>query len=299
MMAMSSQTDLSESLSRLAESFDALGKKVGTKEARQSLESLNAAVTRAAAAFCGSWIGYHSRVYYAGLNPPPAGAHFSPEWGLMQMHFSQDTRGDWREYTFDDIYDALTKQVDKPNIEDLIALANQIDEKLTPLREELLSSLTALSESSVDSYVGKLLERATNTRPITINDFISAVRPSGRFFSRDSVAVTNGQQTPPHIFLFAQISTVELHLDLPKKLASITRQASSHLNRRQSAKQGAVAIGTKVFIGHSRSTAWRELKDFVQDRLDLEWDEFNLCLSQALRILRDYHKCSTTLVLRF
>ena len=31
----------------------------------------------------------------------------------------------------------------------------------------------------------------------------------------------------------------------------------------------------KVFIGHGRSGAWRELKDFVQDRLRLPWDEFN------------------------
>ena len=34
-------------------------------------------------------------------------------------------------------------------------------------------------------------------------------------------------------------------------------------------------IGTNVFIGHGRSHAWRDLKDFVQDRLRLPWDEFN------------------------
>ena len=33
--------------------------------------------------------------------------------------------------------------------------------------------------------------------------------------------------------------------------------------------------GTNVFIGHGRSQAWRELKDFVRDRLHLPWDEFN------------------------
>ena len=31
----------------------------------------------------------------------------------------------------------------------------------------------------------------------------------------------------------------------------------------------------RVFIGHGRSTSWRELKDFLQDRLGLAWDEFN------------------------
>jgi hypothetical protein len=31
----------------------------------------------------------------------------------------------------------------------------------------------------------------------------------------------------------------------------------------------------RIFIGHGRSRVWRELKDFIQDRLKLEWDEFN------------------------
>ena len=34
-------------------------------------------------------------------------------------------------------------------------------------------------------------------------------------------------------------------------------------------------VGSSVFIGHGRSPLWRELKDFVQDRLGLPWDEFN------------------------
>jgi predicted nucleotide-binding protein len=31
----------------------------------------------------------------------------------------------------------------------------------------------------------------------------------------------------------------------------------------------------KIFIGHGNSIIWRDLKDFIQDRLKLEWDEFN------------------------
>lgn len=33
--------------------------------------------------------------------------------------------------------------------------------------------------------------------------------------------------------------------------------------------------GDKVFIGHGRSPLWRELKDFLADRLGLPWEEFN------------------------
>ncbi|MBD3649099.1 MAG: nucleotide-binding protein [Pseudomonadales bacterium] len=31
----------------------------------------------------------------------------------------------------------------------------------------------------------------------------------------------------------------------------------------------------RVFIGHGQSPLWRELKDFISDRLGLSWDEFN------------------------
>lgn len=33
--------------------------------------------------------------------------------------------------------------------------------------------------------------------------------------------------------------------------------------------------GSNIFIGHGRSLVWRELKDFIQDRLNLPWNEFN------------------------
>jgi hypothetical protein len=33
--------------------------------------------------------------------------------------------------------------------------------------------------------------------------------------------------------------------------------------------------GRRIFIGHGRSPLWRVLKDFIADRLQLPWDEFN------------------------
>ena len=50
---------------------------------------------------------------------------------------------------------------------------------------------------------------------------------------------------------------------------------SSHLQIREQHQQEKRPVGTKVFLGHGRSPVWKDLKDFVQDRLDLPWDEFN------------------------
>ena len=61
---------------------------------------------------------------------------------------------------------------------------------------------------------------------------------------------------------------------------SARQQLTSHkggisLGAQSRRKTAAAGVGTDVFIGHGRSTAWRELKDFIQDRLKLPWDEFN------------------------
>lgn len=34
-------------------------------------------------------------------------------------------------------------------------------------------------------------------------------------------------------------------------------------------------LGGMIFIGHGRSQLWRDLKDFITERLKLDWDEFN------------------------
>jgi hypothetical protein len=34
-------------------------------------------------------------------------------------------------------------------------------------------------------------------------------------------------------------------------------------------------LGDRIFFGHGASPLWRELKDFVADRLKLPWEDFN------------------------
>jgi len=44
----------------------------------------------------------------------------------------------------------------------------------------------------------------------------------------------------------------------------------------------SAATNRKVFIGHGHSTLWRDLKDFIADRLHLEWEEFNRASTAGL-----------------
>jgi hypothetical protein len=62
----------------------------------QPLSALENAANQVKRSFSGSWLGYHSCVYYNGLVPTPPGANFSQEWGFMNNlapgHGSRDGR---------------------------------------------------------------------------------------------------------------------------------------------------------------------------------------------------------------
>ncbi len=56
-----------------------------------------------------------------------------------------------------------------------------------------------------------------------------------------------------------------------KKKSIDSQQAISSVN---SILEKAISTN-KIFIGHGRSDVWRDLKDFIADRINLQWDEFN------------------------
>jgi predicted nucleotide-binding protein len=93
--------------------------------------------------------------------------------------------------------------------------------------------------------------------------------------SRDVIAVTQGLWTPPHISILADIVSLRSPRDACASLAVTVRRAFSHLERSEKRLEREERIGTNVFIGHGRSKEWKDLKDFIDERMRLPWDEFN------------------------
>jgi hypothetical protein len=63
--------------------------------------------------------------------------------------------------------------------------------------------------------------------------------------------------------------------DYDSNLPSTYEERTSYLYQKQEPRLIISNPNGKIFIGHGRSRVWRDLKDFLQDRLHLEWDEFN------------------------
>ena len=93
--------------------------------------------------------------------------------------------------------------------------------------------------------------------------------------TRDTTAFGQGNRLPPHIAVSAEILAIQHTLGIVQNLAKYSRQAGSHLSRQRRQQRRSETVGTNVFIGHGHSLIWRELKDFIEDRLNVPVDEFN------------------------
>jgi predicted nucleotide-binding protein len=72
-----------------------------------------------------------------------------------------------------------------------------------------------------------------------------------------------------------QSKVIDIILKIRSRVASFANQEAIKLLKRQTSKLNNKIMGNKIFIGHGRSNVWRDLKDFLQDRLKLNWDEYN------------------------
>jgi len=260
----------SDRIFKIAEKLDSKGQEVPVET-----ETLNDVAHQVGRASSGSWLGYQSRVYYEGLQIPPPGARFSAEWGLMER-FSDDTFGEWEEYNFDDVVNEILRLAGGINLKDLELRAKDARDEFEEGQSELLSILSSIGESLPDDkFLIDLIEKIRSKRIFTTQDFLKAIQPNASFICRDMRAVQGGSTAPPHQTVAARVAAVKSPYASCSDLAKLARRAASHLANVMRKEDTAGRIGTNVFIGHGRAPAWRDLKDFIQDRLRLPWDEFN------------------------
>lgn len=260
---------LAEKLKRAADDADA-------DMIAKPLCALEDAAEAIGRSFSGSWQGYHSRVYYAAFSPPPPGAHFSQEWGLMDNYMSSlGSRGDWCEYDPEDVKAHICELAGEPNLESAQATASAATETFEAAQSEIVSILQSELEGQVDVFLENLRNEIEKLGPMSVSDVAQHLSPKGQIMTRDTVTLGQGTQVPPHMSLLAKVIAIRHSFGICRAAGDIATKAASHLERKSRRHKRAERVGTNVFIGHGRSYAWRDLKDFVQDRLKLPWDEFN------------------------
>lgn len=263
-----------EELLDLAAKLDAAADWAEQGDPKKALTELADAANQVGRSFSGSWLGYHSRVYYIDLQPPPAGARFSQNDGLRDKYISE-TNGEWIEWDPLEVQNYIRQLAGNPN---MAALHEQ--EKITSsffrrAKSEINSILSSELTKDEDKFLQKLSADVESVSTLSPHEIVAIWRPKGQFISSDLEAIGGGMQAPPHVSILAEAASLKSTFSACRQLAEAARKGGSHLARKASRNVAASRIGTNVFIGHGRSSAWRELKDFVRDRLGLPFDEFN------------------------
>lgn len=261
-------------LSAIQDQLQSFVESAESQDVTVPLKKLEDSATQIGKAWSGSWFGYHSRVYYKNLQPPPPGAHFSSEWGLDSV-LEMGTSGEWEEYNFDEVRSVILRKAGNPDLGQVQKIAQTGRPLFEEKREQLLSILQLSLSQQKDSFVERLLEEAKKARLVSASDVVTAARPSGTLMSRDSLAFTQGLWTPPHITVLSEVYAWRSPMKACAELLKVSKRAAAHLERVEREQRRSERIGTNVFIGHGRSLLWKDLKDFIQDRLQLPWDEFN------------------------
>jgi predicted nucleotide-binding protein len=264
----------SAELRKISEQLAAEAAKGDAKGVSGPLKALLKAAEQVGRSFSGSWLGYHATVYYADLRPVPNGARFSQQSGLAER-FDSDTIGDWAEYSPESVRDAIYQSARVANLN----LAEETAATATRLLEDSKAVALSIIELELnrgsDPFLSKVKSDLEGAQPLRPHVIIAGYSPRGQFMSSDLRALGAGICVPPHVRVISEVESIKTVFAVCAAGADLCNRAASHLDRRDRKSAGERRVGSQVFLGHGRSGDWRELKDFIQDRLGLPWDEFN------------------------
>ncbi len=268
---------VADELSEVAE--QALMDKIRWDVIQAPISALRKITEEAKRAWSGSNIGYHADVYFAGLQPAPSHARFNPEWGLMERFGTHGPHPGWgimyRQAVIDTLLDRAGLATDAVE-----AIENELDALgalFAGLRERTISLLTAANSAAPDPFLARKLEQVEKLIRASPNTIEHSLVPKAGRISRDSEAVYQGLRPAPHQYLIAIVLAADLLKRGFEAIETSAREAAQHITRfaAPSKKARVSSSGTSVFLGHGRSAAWRELRDFLKERLGLTVDEFN------------------------
>lgn len=267
---------LSEELLAIATELTATAEWMQDAQIGGLIDRIESTCERIAKAWGGSWMGYHARVYYADFSPVPPGARFSKEWGLMDRQFRDGTVGEWMECDHDFVIETILAEAECPDLAVLASTWKEARESFEEAQGRIPSVLShAEAEGCTDQFLKDVRTTVEKKSVTSASALIRRMQPTGQIITRDMVAVGQGMRVPPHIAVKTQAQAVRLACENCKELAKLAQRAGSHLSRQVRKAAQVSRIGTNIFIGHGRSKVWRDLKDFVGERLRLPYDEFN------------------------
>ena len=237
------------------------------------IEAISKAIERAGDASSNSWVGYQSRFYYREFQRPPANDHFSIEWGFSHP-FNETTSANWQELDYDAVHEFVMRAAGKPDTAAMDTAAASAAKTFTEKKGELINILTVLLDATKSTAFEEMRGETRKLELLSQAEVLYALTPK-QVQTRDRQAVDQGFQSPHHVRIYAWLAEKRGMFGRLEELGSIAQRAASLVSRQENMKPQAQQQNHRIFLGHGGSPVWKDLKDFIKDRLKLEWEEFN------------------------
>ena len=237
------------------------------------IDQLQSEAMKISLAWSGSNLGYHSRVYYQGFTVPPPGVFFSSEWGTYER--SWETVGDWREYPYDDVIQCIYLFAGNPDLTHARAVSSDAHKAFEEAQANVVSIISTFLAQRPDEFLSSIKDAVEKIIVLTKSQATKMQFPTGTLMSRDTLAMSQGLHSAPHQGILGETIAISSVFKACSELSRFAFRSAVHIERLNIVSANINAQGQSVFIGHGRSLLWRELKDFINDRLHLPWDEFN------------------------
>jgi predicted nucleotide-binding protein len=162
--------------------------------------------------------------------------------------------------------------------DDLWISAGEAIKLLKPVMGEFSAQLTICARANdhlITARAIRLVIEDYNWRPAKIAERDGVAVPSKFWWARGDQTLTQNWSTGDfETWIDKQVhykayGVKFLRADIMSMVPPAAPKSTAHTRATQAKK------GEKIFIGHGRSNAWRELKDFIVERLKLPHDEFN------------------------
>jgi predicted nucleotide-binding protein len=275
-------------LNELSSKLRTQAKEIEDTELDNYLTSLELVAKELRDASSGSWLGYHSLVYYRDFKRPPAGAFFNVAGGFAGFYSEQfQSRGDWVEYDFADVEQYLLRKLGRSDHSDFMKRAELARKVFSDAKQEALSILELVPASIQDARHAEALGTVKREKLPSWADFrqkLCPPLPTGG--THDLRAVNGGLRLPVHGKYLLDVDSIRASFAICQDLATILDRYSSHLLRIKMMTQPSVQNShpKRIFIGHGHSPAWMELKNFICDRLHLQHEEFERVSGGGLNV---------------
>ena len=170
--------------------------------------------------------------------------------------------------------DVIYERAGNPNLKASTDFDKFAGSEFSRQKSNLLSIVEVESGYFDSQFLTAQKEALDKLSLISEHQYLESWKP-GNASSRDSKAIYQGIGIPPHARVLAQVLSIQTTIAVSASLAEFAKQIASHTSRQRQLARPNSSRGTRVFVGHGGSQVWRELKDFLEDRLGLLVDEFN------------------------